>query len=676
MIRSRHEVRNLLGIGAAVTLAAAALFNLLVGRRFDPEPLAPKAAAPRVVPAAQPAATRAEKPAPWPPGWSDADRLKSATVLRREADMTYFATRGAPVLPGRLSLYFRYRKLLRLYENCAAPPADAMREVRVRLQEIEPAVWQREEELLARLDEMRGRGDFAGARGVVRDLCTLYPDDATDAAPMTRHGDRDKHAQYVALDRSLEDAMNPVRHPEWLGKPIGPEQALQAFREAFEKRFLDGARNYDALRVFRTRREASAAEPTAPSLIDDLEGFLQTFAQDLSRLVMTDWKAVERRARAIGGRPEAAALGEELVAWAKAEAAAQACFGVNGRPPRGRNPEEYFVALGRVPADSIYRVPAVDRRRAIKDSMTQRCVREAADLAGAGEYRGALERMNRLLVTLQREYPDVVERLDPQIEDCERNLKYQDLLAQAENAAAEGRVNDAERLLDAIDAGAPKEIVLKASGLKAEFPTRRVFAQARSFYDAGDGARALEALRDATDPDLVALRERIGKVLELHRAADESMRQGHENEAILLWKEILEVESDDANGFRRAIAGDPRVRAQCLEPADQECAAGARSLEAADWAGAREHFDEALRLFPNHAGASRAIAEFCREAERDFNSDMAMYYKGEMGYEMIRARFEGVLQFLRPADGDEYRSYRDAYEHLQPRMPGGGGKGK
>ncbi len=248
-----------------------------------------------------------------------------------------------------------------------------------------------------------------------------------------------------------------------------------------------------------------------------------------------------------------------------------------------------------------------------------------------------------------------------------RKARCEALLAAAEAAALDGRIAEAERMLEELPADADAESRARAELLRMEFPIRLALEEGRVLYRAGEGRRALAALEGVDVPGAAELRERIARVVELSEAAAAAAGAGRENEAVLSWVGVLAAEPDGENTYRAAASVHPWVRTRCRVPAEIELAAANRELRAARWSEARERFDRALELFPHHEEVERAIREFCREAERDFNSDMALHHKGQLGLDLLLARLEGVLAFLRPEDGDLYASYRGVYERLRAR---------
>ncbi len=453
-----------------------------------------------------------------------------------------------------------------------------------------------------------------------------------------------------------------------------PEQAMAVFAAACRERFRDPARAESARSAVRSA--LAALPPTHPGalLLARSEAFLQARLRNRPAFSGVDWGELEARAAELATYPGTDPWGKELLDWTSAEREAQSLVDSAQRAPRGLTIEEFYSALRQVPPDSVFREEASAKQRVIREVLVERTFRGASERVRLGDYRGGLGEIHALFALLDGDDGEAQAALAPLRSECQSRIHAQDRLREAEDFLRDGRLDEAERALAGLPEDLPAPLAARAQIAREELPLRRRLAEAEARYDRGDGPAALSLLEGDSHPEAAALRTRIEAVVDLDRGARAAAARGHANESILLWVDLLEREADPDNAYRRAAAAQPVVEKNCLVPADRACSAGLLSLEAARWAEARERLDEALRLFPHHPRAEDAVRQFLREAEREFNSDTARHHKGEISLDLILVRFEGVLAFLRPEDGDLYESYQSAYRRLRARRPEPPGK--
>lgn len=602
-----------------------------------------------------------EPAGPAPAG--DAERLRAAAALTREAGQAWRAAGAQPELAAGFEAWHRDRRALHLWQQCAQPPRTEVAEVNRRRAAFEPVIRQHATRLRERWQAALDRLDFAAARRAGREWCALFPDDPTDRSCRAHPGDAEVwEARAAALQ--IEEARGFPVARAWRPEPVEFDDAVAVLTQALAAGCLEplDRAELDWL-IAILSRDARRSPGTIPSLVA-----LQQLANACFRTAQdgmeADWDALAALALDAGQTARLMAVGRSVRLWAEAERSHRDLLLIRYPGVGGVTPLALLQGLARIPPASCYAPEARRRRESWRGLACMDTLFEADQRAAGGDYRSALELLTDLRALLDGGTAEERALLDPRLESCTQAVPWQGRLEQATQRLGAGEFATAAKLLDEIVGAAPAPVAAHARLVQAEVPRRQRLAAAADRYRLGDTQGALDLIATAQDDDATTLRERVAAVAELCAAGQAAADAGHANEALLLRQRALELEADDANALRRAILEDADFRRRCVEPARIECERGRRCLAAAAWTEAREHLQEAWRLVPNFAEARLIIADFVREAERDFAGDMARYHKGEIGRELVLARLEGVLGFLRPEDGQVYRAYAESRERL------------
>lgn len=145
----------------------------------------------------------------WPPGWTDNDRLAAAEQLQREADDLYRDrdTREVNLVP----CFYRYAKVVRLYNNCRYAPDAAHDECLERRRELEAMLTKKEIGHVRSMWNAFHTGNLPTARAHLNDLLSLFPEDGGDADVLSAHGNNQKHQQFFVLGLKLEQMARELR---------------------------------------------------------------------------------------------------------------------------------------------------------------------------------------------------------------------------------------------------------------------------------------------------------------------------------------------------------------------------------------------------------------------------------------------------------------------------------
>ncbi len=139
----------------------------------------------------------------WPPGWTDEARLEAASRLCAEADALYAdkAAREMNLVP----CYYRYAKILRMYDNCKYAPPTPYERARECKEELEKVITAKEIHHSRELWRTFRLGELTITREHLNRLLGLFPPDGGDEQPMAGHGNNQKNQQYFVLGLKLDE---------------------------------------------------------------------------------------------------------------------------------------------------------------------------------------------------------------------------------------------------------------------------------------------------------------------------------------------------------------------------------------------------------------------------------------------------------------------------------------
>lgn len=141
----------------------------------------------------------------WPPRWTEDDRLRAAEKLKKEADALY--AHKEAVTESLVPAYYRYKKVLRLYDNCHFPPPNPQQDSKEKADELEGQIVEMEKNLVkSYYRDLRTR-NYAAAKTSLEDLLLLFPEDGSDEDPLATHGNKQKHHEYFLMGQRFQQAM-------------------------------------------------------------------------------------------------------------------------------------------------------------------------------------------------------------------------------------------------------------------------------------------------------------------------------------------------------------------------------------------------------------------------------------------------------------------------------------
>ncbi len=426
-------------------------------------------------------------------------------------------------------------------------------------------------------------------------------------------------------------------------------QALDGFAASLRERFLDPTlTGQTSAQLAETLRLMLPQHPDR-RLVTGLASLLNECQNRQPSYVDMNWRQLEASAVELRNYPTGARLAGAILEWSRAEHVDRGHIGDGLDYLRSTRPEEAFSAFKRVRVESVYARAAAARMLEVKDLLADRTVRAVQPYLAAGDYQAALDQVNRLLDLLEGRYPDVVVVVQPIKRECERYLRFQIMLREAETLFAGGKLTEARDKLDTIS-GAPDAISRQAERLAVDIDARRLWLQARERFDSGDGPDVALLLRDAVHPDLVKLRSLAQKVVDLARTAQKAEADFREEDAAVAWSQVKVLIEDSPNNSYYKDSLTRGKRPDLAARAARAYQAGLSALQEGDTAEARKQFDAAKDIFPRHADSTQAIESFFREKELAFNRDLILFRDGKLRLDELIPRWESVLAFLHPQD--------------------------
>ncbi len=454
--------------------------------------------------------------------------------------------------------------------------------------------------------------------------------------------------------------------PEDLSLPI--QKALDTYNQALRNRFLDPTLDGQAASLLAELNNPNVMPPAHRDrpAISRLASILTECQNQQPTYAEMNWIELEQRAVELRNSPTVGKLADRIVEWVRAENTAKGHLGDGKEFMRSNRHDEAFSAFKQIDQEeSVYSKEASQKMLELKGIITDRTAREANQFVRSGEFQSALDEINRVLNLFEGKYPDALVTLNPLKKECEKNLKYQNLVSEAEILIAQKRLDDAEAKLLATDLGAPPSILAKVERLKEDIGAQRVMSAANERYAQGDGKAAIQILQNETHPDLVMLRTRIQKVVDATIAAQNATAKNLLDEARRHWGEVAALEPDEMNRYHQEAVKTADGGATSMDAAKREHERGLEAQQANQLAEARQHYDKAMELFPSYQDSATAIKQFVRDAQKGYNFDRADFQKGKLTLEVIIPKWENVLGFLRPSDGPMYGRYKDDLEKLK-----------
>ncbi len=280
--------------------------------------------------------------------------------------------------------------------------------------------------------------------------------------------------------------------------------------------------------------------------------------------------------------------------------------------------------------------------------------REEFDAAAAGYTRVPAEspwapRAAQLRDDIAAGRAAVLERGRRQAEDraaLERQT-WEQFLQRVEKAVASGRVDETREEMDRVEKDVPAWAVERFRALREGLAAEQVREQAEKAYRAGRGTAVLAALQDRTEPELIALRERVGKVVVRYEALVRAEEEGRPSEVERLATEIGVLEPSPGVWYReqtlRLIDAQPAARAaRWLERAVERQGQG-------DLSTARRLMEAAREVHPGPA-ADHAINTLVASIQKEINLLAAAMRAGKVDRGEGLRRLDAWMAGLRPSD--------------------------
>ncbi len=453
--------------------------------------------------------------------------------------------------------------------------------------------------------------------------------------------------------------------PEKLSLMI--QKVLDTYNQSLRTRFLDPTLNGQASSLLAELNSPNVMPPAHldKPAISRLASILTECQNKQPSYAEMNWKEMEQRAIELRNYPAVGKLADKLIEWVRAENTAKGHMGDGKDYMRSNRHDEAFSSFKKIDQESVYNKEASNKMLELKGIITDRTAREANQKVRSGDFQSALDEINRVLNIFEGKYPDVLVTLNPLKKECEKNLKYQNLVSEAEILIAQKRLDDAEAKLLSIDLGAPPSVLTKVERLKEDIGVQRAMSAANERYSQGDGKAAIQILQNETHPELVKLRTKIQKVVDATTAAQNATAKNLFDEAKRHWGEVLGLEPDEKNRYHTEAVKNSDGGPTASDAAKREHDRGFEAQQADQLAEARQHYDKAMELFPNYQDSVSAIKQFVRDAQKKYNFDRADFQKGKLTLDVIIPKWENVLGFLRPSDGPMYNQYKDGLEKLK-----------
>lgn len=453
--------------------------------------------------------------------------------------------------------------------------------------------------------------------------------------------------------------------PEQLALKI--QKTLDTYNQALRARFLDPTLNGSTSSMLAELNSPDVMPPSHQDkrAVSSLASILTECQNKQPSYAEMNWKEMEQRAIELRNYQTVGKLADKLIEWVRAESTAKGHMGDGKDYFRSNRHDESFSSFKKIDGESVYAKEASNKMLELKAIITDRTAREANQKVQNGDFQSALDEINRVLTLFENRYADVQVTLSPMKKECEKNIKYQKMVEEAELQITQKRFDDADAKLEAIDLGAPQSVLTRVDKLRESITVQRTMIQANDQYYAGNGPQALNILKNATNNDLIKLRTKIQKVVDATLAAQQATAKNLFDQARQHWGEVKGLESDPKNKYFQMAEKELGGSEGYPEAADKEFDKGYEAQQADQLGEARQHYEEAMRLFPNHEKSLAAIKAFKGTAQKTYNFDTAAFKSGKLTLDKIIPKWENIVAFLRPSDGPVYTTFKEGLDKLK-----------
>jgi len=303
------------------------------------------------------------------------------------------------------------------------------------------------------------------------------------------------------------------------------QKAIDTYDSALRARFHDPTLNAEAdAQLVELGTLMPPAHPDRPALaklvliLTECRNKGPTYAEMI-------WKELEVRALELRMYASVSKLADRLLEWVRNENTCKGHLGDGRDYHRSNRYEEAFQSYKRVDTGSVYHKEASAKMQELKNILTDHTGRSAQQLIAQGDYKDALDEINRTLTLFEGRFPEVLPILSPLKKECEKNIKYQGALQEAEELAAQALWHQMEEKLGTIYEGAPQAVRSRVEKLRARADENRgkitpaaldrfeatlawAVRAARRALEEGNAESAAKILESAPLKELIELREK------------------------------------------------------------------------------------------------------------------------------------------------------------------------
>ncbi|MDP6439722.1 MAG: FHA domain-containing protein [Candidatus Brocadiia bacterium] len=262
-------------------------------------------------------------------------------------------------------------------------------------------------------------------------------------------------------------------------------------------------------------------------------------------------------------------------------------------------------------------------------------------------------------------FPEKAEAAEARLAEYTEYRTHAGLMESARTALDSERFARAHEKLGRIPETSP--YYAEAMRLGKRVRAREQYVTALSYYNAGEGEKALKALAALDNPEATSLKKRIESVLSADRAADEAQKAWKLVEAERHWLTLTKLETDAGNAYRKKAARRrDGMEALRIEHAGKLVGRAAEMLKREEFENARRLYEEAIRTDPDGEMGEDGLQSMVDQGRRAYQHGVN-YRKTDP--EKALSLLERACGLL-PADDKYYPRARDEREKLERELQG------
>jgi len=279
----------------------------------------------------------------------------------------------------------------------------------------------------------------------------------------------------------------------------------------------------------------------------------------------------------------------------------------------------------------------------------------------------------------QRRWADAIKQFDeaiPHVDDrapiqaqkaiCQRNIRDAQLLDDAKQDLRQDNFDAARRALQRIAADGPygadaKSLLARIDTLVAQRAQQALHKRVEDLYQAGAGDEAAKLIKQHGLQDLAFIPQRVAQIQQLVAAGQKAEKAKNFEEALKVYQQAVEVETNAKNAYRRRAEGLlDDLKARFPQIAADFANEGYRRIDT-DAVQARKLFTRSLRFDPEQPRARSGLEQLQRSAAFVYNQ--AQQFLKAKDFAKARDAFRRALDRANPGS-ELYNRIKQAIEQL------------